>query len=278
MNETLYTHALQASPAAEDYIDPVDGLLHCGKCRTPKEKYFTGGLCPTGMDRHPIPCRCMREEQERQDRVYDEMHRRNRMHQLREEAFRDIPAESWRFDSGQETAQMELARRFVEAWDKFQAEGLGLLLSGNVGTGKSYTAGCIANALIDQLQSVFYTGVSDVVNRMQGLYGEEREQYLKTLMKPDLLILDDLGAERSTSFGREQVFDVVNKRTLSRRPLIITTNIPLHIMKETTDLSERRIYDRILSVCAPVRFDGENFRRAGAADSRRRAAELLGRS
>jgi DNA replication protein DnaC len=48
--------------------------------------------------------------------------------------------------------------------------------------------------------SVLYVGLSDVVNRMQGNFGADRDSYMKRLMRPDLLILDDLGAERNTSF------------------------------------------------------------------------------
>ena len=100
----------------------------------------------------------------------------------------------------------------------------------------------IANALIDRLESVLFVGMSDVVNRMQGSFGSDRDHYTKTLMRPDLLILDDLGAERNTSFGREQVFDVVDKRLLTGKPMIVTTNIPLSVMKQAVDLDERRIF------------------------------------
>ena len=55
---------------------------------------------------------------------------------------------------------------------------------------------------------------------------------MKMLMRPELLILDDLGAERNTSFGRERVFDVVNKRLLTGKPMIVTTNIPLSVMQK----------------------------------------------
>ena len=75
-------------------------------------------------------------------------------------------------------------------------------------------------------------GMSDVVNRMQGNFGTDRDHYMKSLMRPDLLILDDLGAERNTSFGKERVFDVVDKRLLTGKPMIVTTNIPLSVMKQ----------------------------------------------
>ena len=145
----------------------------------------------------------------------------------------------------------------------------------NVGTGKSYAAGCVANALIDRLESVLFVGMSDVVNRMQGNFGTDRDHYMKSLMRPDLLILDDLGAERNTSFGKERVFDVVDKRLLTGKPMIVTTNIPLSVMKQAADLDDRRIFDRILEVCVPIRFDGENFRKGSASANVKKAAEML---
>ncbi|HIT08160.1 MAG TPA: DNA replication protein, partial [Candidatus Merdivicinus faecavium] len=78
-----------------------------------------------------------------------------------------------------------------------------------------------------------------------------------------------------TSFGKERVFDVVNKRLLTGKPMIVTTNIPLSVMRKATDLDERRIYDRVLEVCVPIRFNGESFRRGNAAENIRRAAEIL---
>ena len=199
------------------------------------------------------------------------------MTMLRSEAFRDMPAAGWRFEAAAVTTpQLEKARGYAQNWDEFKKAGIGLLLFGNVGTGKSYAAGCIANALIDRLESVLFVGMSDVVNRMQGNFGSDRDHYMKSLMRPDLLILDDLGAERNTSFGKERVFDVVDKRLLTGKPMIVTTNIPLSVMKQAVDLDDRRIYDRILEVCVPIMFDGDSFRKSTAADNLKTAARLLG--
>ena len=114
------------------------------------------------------------------------------------------------------------AKNYAEQWDQFRRDGTGLLLFGGVGTGKSYAAGCIANALIDRGISVCFVPMTDVVNRMQGMFGEDRDSYMRRLMRPELLILDDLGAERNTSYGKERVFDVINRRTLSGKPMIMT--------------------------------------------------------
>ena len=62
---------------------------------------------------------------------------------------------------------------------------------------------------------------------------------------------------------------------LSRKPMIITTNIALSVMQKATDLDARRIYDRVLEVCVPVLFDGENFRKGNAAENLKKATRIL---
>ena len=168
------------------------------------------------------------------------------------------------------------AKQYVENWDSFKRDEIGLLLFGDVSTGKTYADGCIANALIDKEVSVLMVGVSDMVNRMQGNFGADRDSYMTSLMRPKLLILDDLGAERNTSFGKERVFDVINRRRLTGKPMIITTNIPIVTMQKAASLDERRIFDRILEVCVPIMFDGDSFRKSTAADNLKTAARLLG--
>ena len=267
----------EANAAPDDYINPEDGLKYCGKCHTPKEAFFPEKRSFNGIDRHPTDCKCAAEEKERREAEMREYNRRNHIHLLRSEAFKDIPAAAWRFDNASDmTPQLAKAKQYAENWDSFNREGIGLLLFGNVGTGKSYAAGCIANALIDRMISVLYVGMSDVVNRMQGNFGADRDSYLKQIMRPDLLILDDLGAERNTSYGKERVFDVINRRMLTGKPMIITTNIAVSAMQKATDLDDRRIYDRVLEVCVPILFNGENFRKGNAAENLKKAADLLG--
>ena len=229
------------------------------------------------MDKHPALCKCAAKARaEKESEEKKEQHRRN-VTMLQAEAFRDIPAALWRFDAAPAmTAQLAKTKQYAENWDGFKCDEIGLLLFGNVGTGKSYAAGCITNALIDRLESVLFVGMSDVVNRMQGNFGSDRDHYMKSLMRPDLLILDDLGAERNTSFGKERVFDVVDKRLLTGKPMIVTTNIPLSVMKQAADLDDRRIFDRILEACVPIMFDGDSFRKSTAADNLKTAARLLG--
>ena len=273
---TKMVDAVEAANAApDDYINPADGLKYCGKCHTPKEAFYPADLQAQGFTKHPVMCKCADERREREEAKRREYERMSYMTMLRSEAFRDIPAAGWRFDHAVVTPQLAKAKEYAANWDSFKQDGIGLLLFGDVGTGKSYAAGCIANDLIDRMESVLFVGMADVVNRMQGNFGADRDRYIKSLMRPSLLVLDDLGSERSTSFGKERVFDVVNNRLLSGKPMIITTNIPLSVMQKATDLDDRRIYDRILEVCVPVVFGGDSFRKTNAADNMQKAARYL---
>ena len=261
---------------SKDYVNPSDGLKYCGTCNTPKEAYFEAGRSLFGMNKHPVECKCSREKREAQEADIKERQRESRIHTLRKSAFCEIPALKWRFENAETlTPQLLKAKSYVSNWAELSPKGIGLLLFGNVGTGKSYAAGCIANALINELHSVRFVSTSEAVNHLQGCFGFEREEYIKSLMRPELLILDDLGAERNTSYGKEQIFSLVDKRILTGKPLIVTTNISIKSMKESRDIDDRRIYDRIISVCAPICFDGQNFRKNIAKENLKMASELL---
>ena len=105
--------------------------------------------------------------------------------------------------------------------------------------------------------------------------GSERADFLANLNAYDLLILDDLGAERGTEYALEQVFAVIDARYRSRKPLIVTTNLTLDALKHPDDLAHARIYDRISEICAPILFGGENLRVEKANETKTAARNLL---
>ena len=88
-------------------------------------------------------------------------------------------------------------------------------------------------------------------------------------------IIDDFGMERGTDYGLEQVFHVIDTRYRSNKPLIATTNRPLDELKKPTDTAHSRIYDRLLSMCVPIRFTGVNFRQETAKRKMETMKKLL---
>lgn len=82
-----------------------------------------------------------------------------------------------------------------------------------------------------------------------------------SLMRYSLLIIDDLGIERNTEYAKEQVYNIIDERYKAKLPLIVTTNLTLDELKDSKELAYRRIYDRVLSMCVPVSFQGESHRK-----------------
>ena len=80
-----------------------------------------------------------------------------------------------------------------------------------------------------------------------------------------LLVLDDLGAERSTDYALEKVYNVIDSRVRANRPMILTTNLTMGEMTNPQDIRYSRIYDRIFECCYPVEVTGQSFRKAAAA-------------
>ena len=89
------------------------------------------------------------------------------------------------------------------------------------------------------------------------------------------LEIDDFGMERGTEYGLEQVYSVIDSRYRSGKPLIATTNLTLEELQHPQDTPHARIYDRLTSMCAPVRFTGSNFRKETAQEKLERLKQLM---
>ena len=117
-----------------------------------KEAYFPQGKALFGRDRHPSECDCRRAERERlEKRDADEKHNAE-VERLKREGFSNPAMRHWTFENDNgKCPQIGKAYSYVEKWETVRTENLGYLLWGNVGSGKSYFAGCIANALMERL-------------------------------------------------------------------------------------------------------------------------------
>ena len=261
-------------PDSGDYTGE-DGLLYCGKCRKPKEAYFPEGKTLFGLDRHPAECDCQRAQRIEREAAEQQRRHLDTVEDLKRRGFSDTAMRDWTFenDNGR-NPQTTVARFYAEHWDTMQAENIGYLFWGGVGTGKSYLAGCIANALMEKEIPVRMTNFAAILNDLAASF-EGRNEYISRLCRYPLLILDDFGMERGTEYGLEQVYSVIDSRYRSRRPLIVTTNLTLQQIQNPLDTAHARIYDRLLEMCAPVRFTGGNFRRETAQAKLERLKNLM---
>lgn len=255
-----------------DYIK--DGLLYCGRCHTPRQCEIE---CGGRVIRPYCMCRCEAEREERlreEDRARERMRRVDRM---RRTGFPDSEMREWTFanDDGKDARTMAAMRRYVEKFPQMLENGTGLMLYGNVGSGKSFAAACIANALIENGTPCLMTNFQRIVNRLSNGFSG-RQEYIDGLQKFDLLIIDDFATERRTEYMTEQVTAVIDARYRSKLPLIVTTNINPRDLMSAGGIGEQRVYSRIMDMCVPVPFNGSDRRRSDYAARTAAARELLG--
>ena len=260
----IVSKVMEVRPDDGDYTGE-DGLLYCGKCHTPKEAYFEDGHAALfGRDRHPTNCACQQKRMDEKRLADQQRKHEDTVKELKKDCFDTPKLRDWCFaqDNGANT-QMKHARFYADNFDTMLLDNIGYLLWGSVGTGKSFFAACIANALMEKEIPVRMTNFAAVLNDLSGSF-EGRNAYIARLCRYPLLILDDFGMERGTDYGLEQVYNVIDSRYRSGKPLIVTTNLSLDELQHPQDTPHARIYDRLLEMCAPILFTGTNFRRQTA--------------
>ena len=229
-----------------------DGLTHCSVCHKKTQTIISF------MGREKTVrcvCECKKNEMEA-DRKRREADNR------RDICFGVAEMRKWTFEND-DRANAKLSdamMRYTEQFDDFLKIGKGLILYGTVGTGKSYYAACIANRLIDKGYRVKMTNFASLTNQIQdSLKG--KQQIIDDLSVYQLLIIDDLGAERKSEYMQEMVFNIIDSRYRSGLPFIVTTNLTGDELKKPQDVSFARIYDRILERCFPIEITGKSRRR-----------------
>ena len=281
MNNTRHDTSLPPQtnvPLQEDeHLDPDDGLIYCSKCHMPRQ------IRRIQLGRVFMPrvlCRCQAEQRDKEEQERLKRDHMAHVSRLRASGLQSPHLRNLTFDKAQSLnpemeRTLEKAHAYVDQWEEMKKRSLGLLLWGPVGNGKTFFAGCIANALIEKEVPVLMTNFLDLLDILAGMYPGERIDYIRSLDHFDLLIIDDLGAERDSDFTREQIYHVIDSRCRSNKPMIVSTNHTLDELKNPAILDYERIYDRILERCAPILFDSINIRSLHAAENLAAARRLL---
>lgn len=117
-----------------------------------------------------------------------------------------------------------------------------LVLFGGNGTGKTHLASAAANRLRLAGIPCAFGNVPEVLDWLRSTFrpntGEDFDSNFEDLKNAPALVLDDLGAQSSTPWADEKLYELVNYRTLRELPLLVTTNLP-------SESLERRLASRL---------------------------------
>jgi len=156
---------------------------------------------------------------------------------------------------------LEAAKSFVHAFSGKTTDGL--LVSGNVGCGKTHIAVAILQAIIRKGHTGLYYNMPDLLSDIRATFSEDapmtESDLLEEINEPDLLALDDLGAETAKDWVNDRLYLIVNRRYESSRPILVTTNLDMDEL--TRKLGERTV-SRLCEMChsfAP--FPDEDYRK-----------------
>lgn len=161
------------------------------------------------------------------------------------------------------TQVLKICREFALNFDK---DGGNLLLLGGAGLGKTHLSLAIANEVLTGAHSVIYMSVQNMINKLSAetfSYSGSTD-VSDSILDCDLLIIDDLGSEMSTSFSQASIYNIINTRIMRNKSTVISTNLNLdEIERQYT----ARVSSRIIGNYTMLQFLGADIRQQKAINA-----------
>jgi len=156
----------------------------------------------------------------------------------------------------------EIFTTCIKYTKNFDSHNKNLFFIGKPGLGKTFLCNSIAKDLLDAGKSVIYQSAPDLIDTIRKYKfnfdkEEENAPYLEELYNCDLLIIDDLGTELSTQFSNLAIYNILNRRLLNNKKIIISTNLNTDELMSTYS---ERIYSRIFGSFSMYKFYGDDIR------------------
>ena len=266
--EKIADRQAERTAQSGEYKDEATGLIMCSKCKEPLQCCIRGKL-------FPIICRCEREKDKKIKAQLDEYEHIQQQKQLvsgiKAEAFKAYTFDN---DDRRNVSISKLCCDYIRHWQEVEQISGGLLFYGDVGGGKTFYAGCIANALIKRSIPVLFTSLRDLVDNRQAAKYKGAE--LWDLKEYRLVVIDDIGTEKLNRADLDTAFQVIDDVYLLQKPLIVTTNLTLEQLRKPNNQEIARLYSRILERCPkPVFVDNSQRNRITAADEKQKQIDEI---
>jgi DNA replication protein DnaC len=171
-------------------------------------------------------------------------------------------------DMARDAARAPVYRAVKEFADDIAArlaDGQGLWLMGDVGTGKTTLAMLVSKTAVEAGHTIAIYSLPRLLSRIRRTYDAEagEQSYLEffeRLVGVDLLHIDDLGAEKRSDWVLEQLYAIVNERYETQRSVVVTTNLSQERLEEQIG---PRTVSRLVEICGdPLPLFGEDLRYA----------------
>lgn len=144
-----------------------------------------------------------------------------------------------------------------------------LIITGNVGTGKTHLASSIANYLIKNEVRVIFGTLINLLGEVKDTYKNDAKtesNIIERYSKVPLLIIDDLGKEKPSEWTLEKLFTIINNRYENNLPIVITTNYNRDQLRERLANNQNyiiadSIISRLYQMCSGISLKGSDKRK-----------------
>ncbi|WP_462382257.1 ATP-binding protein [Pseudomonas sp. Marseille-QA0892] len=161
--------------------------------------------------------------------------------------FAEKTFENYTAKTDRQIAAMSRCKQYAEGFREHYDAGRCLMLLGRPGTGKTHLAAAIANHLLHNTPAMaVYRTLGGILQHIKGSYDRASEyseaDALESLTSPHLLIIDEIGATKTTEFEQATLFTIINTRYENMLPTVIVSNLP---PKELPNAMGERCVDRM---------------------------------
>jgi DNA replication protein DnaC len=191
--------------------------------------------------------------------------------------YRDCSFKNFEIHNDSHKDAIKIVKKFVK---NYPVQDVGLLFLGSCGVGKTHLAVATMNELIHKKRvPCYFCDFRELIRSIQSTYSSDSEltevDVLSPIFHKDVLILDELGAKRTTAWVEETVFYIINNRYNNKKLTIFTSNYPdsdeeeednreAYFKKGKETLVDRigvRLRSRLYEMCKIVQMDGDDYRK-----------------
>lgn len=180
--------------------------------------------------------------------------------------------DNYRAETDGQRKALEICRAYVDNFDRHLKIGTSLVMSGLPGTGKSHLAGAILQAILPRHVGIYVT-LMDLIRMVRETWRRDSEtsesELLARLQNVPLLVIDEIGMQYGTDGERAIVFDVLDRRYRSMKPVVLMTNLGKDDFRAAVG---ERVFDRLTEVAKWMPFDWPSFRAVARKEMRDAAA------
>lgn len=253
LHKVMRTSIINAINKHEQWYVDKD-ICYCGKCKqqiTKKEK-IEGMNIVIG-----IMCKCdqSKKQAKENEKIFNEILLKKQV--ITSDRYKQAIFENEK--TRHERPIIKLAKKYCEEWNMNYKKNIGLLFTGDTGTGKTWTSYCIANYLINKNIKVEITNFPNLFAKCKEHFNSISNIINKKLAS-DCLIIDDFGVEALTEFNNQIAYQIIDKRYHQMKPIIVSTNLTINELISNKDMRIKRITSRLIDMCSIVEVSGNDLR------------------